>query len=127
MATRAKKVLAGIAALAALAFGGAAIAQAGGGSQDQQAASSPATQPAEQGESAAAENSATDPDNVQDETGNDQGEKGGGPEGSETPDGAEAPEADEQQGSEVPGDDGPGGHADEPSNPNADHQFQGKE
>lgn len=33
----------------------------------------------------------------------------------------------EAAGSEVPGDDGPGGHADEPGNPNADHQFQGKE
>ena len=32
-----------------------------------------------------------------------------------------------ESGSEVPGDDGPGGHADEPSNPNADHQFEGQE
>ena len=30
-------------------------------------------------------------------------------------------------GSEVAGNDGPGGHADEPGNPNADHQFQGQE
>ena len=28
---------------------------------------------------------------------------------------------------EVPGNDGPGGHADEPGNPNADHQFDGAE
>jgi hypothetical protein len=27
----------------------------------------------------------------------------------------------------APGSDGPGGHADEPGNPNADHQFQGEE
>ena len=33
----------------------------------------------------------------------------------------------EVPGSEVPGNDGPGGHADEPGNPNADHQFQGAE
>jgi hypothetical protein len=33
----------------------------------------------------------------------------------------------EKPGSEVAADDGPGGHADEPGNPNADHQFQGKE
>lgn len=33
----------------------------------------------------------------------------------------------QESSSEVPGDDGPGGHADEPSNPNADHQFQGVE
>jgi hypothetical protein len=30
-------------------------------------------------------------------------------------------------GSEQTGNDGPGGHADEPGNPNADHQFQGQE
>jgi hypothetical protein len=46
--------------------------------------------------------------------------------------GVEEPAASEQSGSEQPGsevanDDGPGGHADEPANPNADHQFQGKE
>jgi hypothetical protein len=32
-----------------------------------------------------------------------------------------------ESGSEVPGNDGPGGHADEPGNPNADHQFDGAE
>ncbi len=32
-----------------------------------------------------------------------------------------------QSGSEVAGNDGPGGHADEPGNANADHQFQGEE
>jgi uncharacterized membrane protein YkoI len=63
MATRAKKVLAGIAALAALAFGGAALAQAGSGSSapDQQGSVPQASQPAtEQGE-AAPESSAADP------------------------------------------------------------------
>jgi hypothetical protein len=33
----------------------------------------------------------------------------------------------EGAGSEVSGNDGPGGHADEPGNSNADHQFQGQE
>ena len=63
MATRAKKVLAGIAALAALAVGGAALAQAGGsGSPDQQGPAPQASQPAtEQNESAGPENSAADP------------------------------------------------------------------
>ena len=64
MASRAKKVLAGIAALAALAFGGAALAQAGGGSgsPDQQGSAPTASQPAaEQGESTAPESSAADP------------------------------------------------------------------
>jgi hypothetical protein len=32
-----------------------------------------------------------------------------------------------ESGSEQVGNDGPGGHADEPGNPNADHQFQGQE
>ena len=32
-----------------------------------------------------------------------------------------------ESGSEVSGDDGPGGHADEPADPNADHQFEGQE
>jgi hypothetical protein len=36
--------------------------------------------------------------------------------------------AGEAPGSETaPGNDGPGGHADEPGNPNADHQFEGVE
>jgi hypothetical protein len=30
-------------------------------------------------------------------------------------------------GSEAAGNDGPGGHADEPGDPNADHQFEGQE
>jgi uncharacterized membrane protein YkoI len=64
MASRAKKVLAGVAALAALAFGGAALAQAGSGSgsPDQQGSAPTASQPAtEQGESGAPDNSAADP------------------------------------------------------------------
>jgi len=47
---------------------------------------------------------------------------------------AGAPETDENEAAETadseteqPGDDGPGGHADEPANPNADHQFEGEE
>jgi uncharacterized membrane protein YkoI len=66
LATRTKKVLAGIAALAALAFGGAALAQAGSGSgsPDQQGSAPTASQPAtEQGDSTAPENSAADPSN----------------------------------------------------------------
>ena len=43
-----------------------------------------------------------------------------------TPDapGAEAPEAGTEAGTEA---DGPGGHADDPNDPNADHQFEGNE
>lgn len=43
MALRTKKILAGIAALAALALGGAALAQAGGGSDQSAPATTPAT------------------------------------------------------------------------------------
>jgi hypothetical protein len=35
--------------------------------------------------------------------------------------------ASSESSSEVAGNDGPGGHADEPGNANADHQFQGQE
>jgi hypothetical protein len=45
--------------------------------------------------------------------------------GTETNDAAETPG--QESGSEQPGNDGPGGHADEPGNPNADHQAGGNE
>ena len=63
MGTKAKKVLAGIAALAALALGGAALAQAGGGgSSDQQAPAATASQSgSQQDESTAPDSSASDP------------------------------------------------------------------
>ena len=47
-------------------------------------------------------------------------------EANEPPESANDP-ADTESGSEQPGDDGPGGHADEPGNPNADHQATGQE
>jgi hypothetical protein len=48
--------------------------------------------------------------------------------GTEQPAASEQPGAPEQPGSEtVANDDGPGGHADEPGNASADHQFQGVE
>jgi uncharacterized membrane protein YkoI len=63
MGRKAKKVLAGIAALAALALGGAALAQAGGdGSSDQQAPAPAATQSgSQQDESTGPDSSASDP------------------------------------------------------------------
>jgi len=113
MSKRIRSVVTAIAAIAALATGGAVFANA------QNSASSPPTnanEPAQ--EQGAPENSATDKDNVQDENGRDDAT-----EGKEAPDKGEASE----NGAEVPGDDGPGGHADEPGNPNADHQFEGQE
>ena len=102
------------AAVTALGVGGVAIAQSG----------NTATKPtakkvkAPEREQSGPENSATDPDNVQDENGKDDAAEAKGPEKAEKPG---------QEGSEGPNDDGPGGHADEPGNPNADHQFQGEE
>ena len=43
------------------------------------------------------------------------------------PDTETADGTNEAAGSEVPGNDGPGGHADEPANPSADHQARGAE
>jgi hypothetical protein len=121
MRKRLTKVGAAIAALAALAVGGSALASAaGGGSQPAKApavvqkvtpkAEAPAKEPAEKAGGAA------DTDSIQDENGKDDASE---PAGNETAERAES-------GSEVPGDDGPGGHADEPGNPNADTQQEGE-
>jgi hypothetical protein len=147
MFDRSRRTLAATAAafFAALGLGGVAIASSGNGSQ-------PANPPAHTSsaavkssetpgvESTAPENSATDPDNVQYTGPNDPDAKKAGatktvaassstPEapGTEQSPATEQSGGAEQPGSEVPGDDGPGGHADEPGNPNADHQFQGKQ
>jgi uncharacterized protein HemX len=115
MTKRWKGIVTAVAAIAALATGGAVFAQAQNGSTQQQA---PAA------EKGAPENSATDKDNVQDENGKDDASEK--PEKGEKGDKADKADKAEQAGSEVPGDDGPGGHADEPGNPNADNQSQGQ-
>ena len=114
MTKRIRSLVIAIAAIAAMATGGAVFAQA------QNSTSTPAPQ-----ERAASENTAADPDNVQDEHGKDDASEA--PEKAEGPEKGEAPGKEGAEGSEVPDDDGPGGHADEPGNPNADHQFEGKE
>jgi hypothetical protein len=108
---KARPMLAALAAAAvtALGVGGVAVAQNSGGSADQQGQTQGAS---EKGE--AHENSAADRDNVQDENGRD--------DASEKADGNEKAE-----GSEKADDDGPGGHADEPGDPNAEHEAQGQE
>jgi hypothetical protein len=105
MTKRIQKLLVAVAALAALALGGSVLAQA-------QQTTSHAIKVHER-------TTGPDRDNVQsgDQT---------------TPDKAKSAEAgatpETGAGSEsAPGNDGPGGHADEPGNPNADHQFQGNE
>jgi hypothetical protein len=110
-----KSIIATTAAvMAALGVGGAAIAQTNSSSPPQRADTpAGAVTEAPGQESTAPENSAADPDDVQDENGKD--------------DATEGPEGTEKESAEVPGDDGPGGHADEPGNPGADHQFEGVE
>jgi hypothetical protein len=96
-----KRIAATLVALAALAGGGVAIAQA---------QSNPAPAPT----AAPEPTGGPDTDSVQS--------------GDQT-----APDTGAAEGPEAPGtetaanDDGPGGHADEPGNRNADHQFEGAE
>jgi hypothetical protein len=123
--TRKSLVASAAAILAALGLGGAAIAQSGSSATTPQKADTPAAQaqesPGREGpESNAPENSATDPDNVQDESGKD--------DATEASEQGKEQETPGQESKEVVNDDGPGGHADEQSGqPNADHQFEGKE
>ena len=91
--TRVKKVLAGIAALAALAFGGAAIANAGGGTDHQ------ATPPASQNQAANQDRS-----QVGDEKGDDANEKADSEtedDANEKADSETEDDANEQPGSET--------------------------
>jgi hypothetical protein len=144
--TRKSMATTGAALLAALGVSGVAIAQTNNSTSPPakvQSAPTPAQSNEKPGvESTAPENSATDPDNVQytapgDPNANTASATAAassevGSKSSKEAPGTEQSAASEQSGSEQPGsevsnDDGPGGHADEPGNPNADHQFQGKE
>ncbi len=111
-----KKAIMGLAALAALGLGAGAVAQAGSSTSTAPPAANSAKAPAKAKPAATKSESqdARDTDNVQsgDQT---------------TPDKADKPDGAGETGSEVPNADGPGGHADEPGSPNADHQFNGKE
>ena len=134
--TNMKKVLAGIAALAALGLGGSTIAAAGDGSP-------PADGDAAAQATACNEAGINPNGNVQydDKTGICKVDSGGNDESEAGETGSAAEERGEkesaaqergedesaEEGNEVREDDGPGGHADEPQNANADHQFEGKE
>ncbi len=122
------------AVLAALGIGGVAVAQGGGANPSTSTPAPAKTQSQTSGnqaqevpgqESNAPENSAADPDNVQqgDQTGTDANDKADGPESASDKAGGGA---EQEPGSEVANDDGPGGHADEPGNSNADTQQQGQ-
>jgi hypothetical protein len=101
MRARIVKLMAALSALAVLAIGGSTLASAGSKATPQ-----PAKQPAAQStfnQSPASEQPGTEST-------------------TEQPEAATA-----ESGSEQAANDGPGGHADEPGNANADHQFEGVE
>jgi len=122
MRTRFTKLIAGLGVVAAIAVGGATFASAA-------KKAPPPTPPAAATPAAAATTPAApvDGDTLQqgDQTAPDTGTA---PE--QTAEAATSETGSEPAGeasSEVAGNDGPGGHADEPGNPNADHQFEGVE
>jgi hypothetical protein len=123
--------------IAALGVGGVAVAQNSGNSTPAQKASpvvkvkshKKASKKASKKSATAAPNATENPsgpdgDTVQsgDQSTPDTGSSSEAP-GTETSDSSSG----EQPGSEVSNNDGPGGHADEPGNANADHQAQGVE
>ena len=110
MRSRITKLGAALAALAALAVGGSALASASGNAPAK--APSVLKQQAPPATTAESNDSAADTDSIQDQSGKDTAAESG----------AESAES----GSEVAGNDGPGGHADEPGNPNADTQQEGQ-
>jgi hypothetical protein len=123
MPKRIQQAVLAIGAVAALAAGGSAIASA---------QNNPVQAPASVTQSAAAPEPAGGPDtdNIQsgDQSTPDTGTAATEAPGTEQSAASEASGAAEQPGSEsAVNDDGPGGHADEPGNPAADHQFQGVE
>jgi hypothetical protein len=114
MRGRMTKLFAAVGAIAALAVGGAALAGAAGN----QAA------PAKAPVAAVKTLKAGGQTGVNQSTADEPGQESA----TETPEGAsESASEPAESASEIPGDDGPGGHADEPGNPNADHQFEGQE
>jgi hypothetical protein len=141
MGKRIRKVMVGVAALTALALGGAVFAQAQPSpssaperaaapdrgnlqSGDQTTPDAPAASHTTRHvvlHRTAVRSSATDGDSVQSGDQTTPDEAGGG---ASEQSGAESPE---QSGESAANSDGPGGHADEPGNPTADHQFQGNE
>jgi hypothetical protein len=130
-----KKILLGAGVLAALSFGGSALAAAG-------AAPTPVTPTVQespgidQDQVQSGDQSAPDP--AAEAAGTETADGAQGTQDAETQDGSQDTESQdgaqgssdsgmqESSGSEVPGNDGPGGHADEPGNPNADHQASGQ-
>jgi hypothetical protein len=112
MRARLTKLLAGLTAVAALAFGGASLAGAANNSSPPAppTASVPADT-AQQGDQTAPDSSSASESGSESATGESSSESASSESASES----------------AAANDGPGGHADEPGNANADHQFQGEE
>jgi hypothetical protein len=111
MRARLTKLMAGLAALAALAFGGASLAGGANSPAPVVPAAPPAASVTQQGDQ-------TTPDT--------------GAAASESSTESSSAESSSESGSEsatesADANDGPGGHADEPGNPNADYQFEGQQ
>lgn len=119
MKNRLFKIVAGVVAIGSIALGGTALAAG--------TTAPSSTAVAEQAVGAAEAPGATVSgvvytDTIQDESSADDATEVGQPE-----EAGSTPEVAGQAETEKPGSDGPGGHADEPGNPNADHQFDGAE
>ncbi len=133
MRKRFTKIAAALAALAALALGGAALSSAGQGGT---APVKPAQAEQQGTENAGA--GKVDTDSIQDQSGAADATEPAGVEENGGSGKADTDSIQDEKGSdnagepaesssEVQGNDGPGGHADEPADPNADHQFEGQE
>ncbi|MBS0548578.1 MAG: hypothetical protein JSR24_12560 [Proteobacteria bacterium] len=114
--------------LAAVSFGGSALAVAGAAPvQPTKATVAPATEKAD-GETADGAQGPADTETTEgnqesaDTVTNDSGQFGNNEADEEGSDGG----AESESGTEVPGNDGPGGHHDEPGNPNAQHEASGR-
>jgi hypothetical protein len=123
MTKRIQKLFLTVAALGALAVGASAIASA---QQQPAQPQAPATQSAPSSGSAGAPDTATS--GAQEAPGTEAPDATDKPDANDPAGAAETPDANETPGSEsATGSDGPGGHADEPANPSADHQATGQE
>jgi hypothetical protein len=131
MTNRIQKAVVAIAAIGALAAGGSAIASAQNGAPvpAPTTQSAPAPEPVGGPDTDTIQSGdQTTPDTVTAKTIAATTSTPAEAPGTEQPAASETPGAPEAPGSETAANsDGPGGHADEPGNPTADHQFQGAE
>ena len=119
MRARITKMVAALTALAALAFGGAALASAGSKASPPQSAQ-PAAQ-VQQGDQTTPDTSVGEQLGSAQESAAEQADPAHESAAEQADSGAT------ESASELAGNDGPGGHADEPGNANADNQYEGQQ